>query len=69
MCEDVSVSYTAKLALTRSLKPHILGKNKQNLVHGENSYKESAEGNKYKVYSFLIYYILPLFLFSKRIIE
>lgn len=63
LCEDVSVSYTAKLALTRALKPHTLGKNKQNLVHGENSYKESTEGNKKKVYSYLIYYIGIAFLF------
>jgi len=44
LCEDVAVSYTTKLALSRTLKPH--NKNKQNLVHGDNSYKESVEGNQ-----------------------
>lgn len=45
LCEDVTVSYTTKLALSRVLKPHTFGKNKQNLVRGDNSYKESVEGN------------------------
>lgn len=44
LCEDVAVSYTAKLALSRALKPHVFGKNKQSLVRGDNSYKESIEG-------------------------
>lgn len=45
LCEDVTVSYTTKLALSRALKPHTFGKNKQNVVCGDNSYKESVEGD------------------------
>jgi len=45
LCEDVAVSYTAKLALTRALKPHVIGKNNQNRC--DNSYKEPVEGNYY----------------------
>lgn len=45
LCEDVAVSYTAKLALSRALKPHAFGKNKQNVVSVDNTYKESVEGN------------------------
>lgn len=45
LCEDVAVSYTAKLALSRALKPHVFAKNKQNLIRGDVSYKESVEGN------------------------
>jgi len=44
LCEDVAVSYTAKLALSRALKPQVFGKNNQNLVRGDHSYKESVEG-------------------------
>lgn len=47
LCEDVVVSYTAKLALSRALKPHVTGKNKQNLVRGDNHFKECVEGNFY----------------------
>ncbi|XP_026807089.1 E3 ubiquitin-protein ligase UBR4 isoform X1 [Rhopalosiphum maidis] len=43
LCEDVAVSYTAKLALSRALKPQVFGKNNQNLVRGDHSYKEPVE--------------------------
>lgn len=51
LCEDVSVSYTAKFSLSNALKPLILyGKNKQNVVHEDKSYKESlVEGNWLKL--------------------
>lgn len=52
LCEDISVSYTAKLALSRALKSHVFGKNKQNLVRGENTYKESSESNQLIKYIF-----------------
>lgn len=45
-CEDVAVSYTAKLALSRALKPHVFGKNKQNLARGDNPSKDIVESNK-----------------------
>jgi len=44
LCDDVTVSYTTKLALSRALKPH--NKSKQNLVRGDNLYKDSVEGNQ-----------------------
>lgn len=47
LCEDVAVSYTAKLALSRALKPHTFGKNKQNVINGDNTFKESMEGNTF----------------------
>lgn len=47
LCEDVAVSYTAKLALSRALKPHAFGKNKQNVISGDNTYKETVEGNTF----------------------
>lgn len=43
-CEDVAVSYTAKTAISRSLKPLVFVKNKHNLVPGDDLCKESMEG-------------------------
>ncbi|VVC25973.1 Hypothetical protein CINCED_3A011321 [Cinara cedri] len=43
-CEDIAVSYTAKVALIKALKPrHVLRKNKKNLVRVDNSNKDSVE--------------------------
>lgn len=70
LCEDVAVSYTAKLALSRALKPQVFGKNNQNLVRGDHSFKESVEGNQInKIFVILLYNNFDLiFLCSKRII-
>lgn len=59
LCEDIAVSYTAKLALSRALKPQVFGKNNQNLVRGDHSFKEPVEGNQINIF-FLICYLLIL---------
>lgn len=61
LCEDVAVSYTAKLALSRALKPHIFVKNNQSLVHGDYSFKESVEGNQPNTIFVICYNIIFLF--------
>lgn len=63
LCEDVSVSYTAKLALSRALKPHAFGKNKQNVaISVDNTYKESVEGSTF-LYNFYNVLCVNLFIF------
>lgn len=43
LCEDISISYTTKFALSKGLKP-LVGKQIYNLIDGDNTYKESVEG-------------------------
>lgn len=50
LCDNVAVSYTAKLALSRALKPYVFGKNKQNVIGGDNTYKESVEGSTLNIF-------------------
>lgn len=44
LCEDISISYTTKFALSKGLKP-LIGKHIYNLIQEDNTYKESKEGN------------------------